>query len=291
MPAPKPKTRPAPDGWRAFALGLVEDAEKALWSDAGADARSYLEGRGLREETIRKARLGVFAVDRYFEGIFAESRAWVPEGICIPWFETGVLVMVNIRRPDGNDPKYRTVRGSRRGRPYPSTAPVAVGRPLVIVEGEFEAMLLNQELAGLVGSVTFGSASDRPKGRGLLPILPASPWYIATDNDPAGDKSAEVWCAMSVRSRRVRPPGAFKDWTEAMAGGVDLRRWWADRLAGVERPELFTWDELSEQRWGPGLADDAPGLVVDVPDQLRRRAALEAIVSGRGDADEGGSAR
>ena len=65
---------------------------------------------------------------------------------------------------------------------------------------------------------------------------------------------------------RVRPPeNAFKDWTEAHQGGVNLCRWWSDRLGGNERPSLFTWEELSARRWGPALDDPKPGLVIDHP--------------------------
>ncbi|HEY2157446.1 MAG TPA: hypothetical protein VGH33_17590 [Isosphaeraceae bacterium] len=142
---------------------------------------------------------------------------------------------------------------------YPGPESIRPGRPLIVVEGEFDAILLAQELGELASVVTLGSASARPgpaiKGR----MLAAAPWLIATDADPAGDKSAEGWPAPA---RPVRPPGSFKDWTEAKAGGVDLARWWRDVLAGVEQPALFTPDELSAHRWGPSLDDSSHGIVV-----------------------------
>jgi hypothetical protein len=97
-------------------------------------------------------------------------------------------------------------------------------------------------------------------------MLVASPWFVATDADQAGDKSAGGWPA---RARRVRPPGAFKDWTEAHQGGVNLRRWWSDRLEGTEAPPLFSWEELAAR-------NSEPGIVVDKPDRARTLAALEA---------------
>ncbi len=96
-------------------------------------------------------------------------------------------------------------------------------------------------------------------------MLAAAPWYIATDADPAGEKTAAEWPASA---RRVRPPGAFKDWCEAHEGGVDLRRWWSDVLTGNPAPSLFTWEELSGWRWGPTLTD-APG-----PDQYAEEERL-----------------
>src|SRR5207245_510966 len=79
-------------------------------------------------------------------------------------------------------------------------------------------------------------------------------WFVAHDGDEAGDKAAAGWPA---RGRRVRPP-VGKDWTDAKAAGVDLARWWRDIMAGVDRPALFTWDELARWRWGG--ADETPGI-------------------------------
>src|SRR5262249_1063458 len=153
---------------------------------------------------IRNARLGLWAEDLYVEGVFPDKPVWVPAGITIPWFDRDDLVMVNVRRPSGSDPKYRAVRGSRRGHPYPSRSSVLPGQPVARVEGEFEALLLGQQLGGLLPAVTFGSASDHPTRLGLDPLLPAPVWYVAADADSAGDRSAEVWAALSGRCRRVR---------------------------------------------------------------------------------------
>jgi hypothetical protein len=112
-------------------------------------------------------------------------------------------------------------------------------------------------------------------------MLGASPWLVAVDADGAGEVSASGWLDRSRRCRRVPPPGGFKDWSAAFQGGVGLRRWWSDRLAGVENPPLYTWPQLATWRWGPGGPE--PGLVVDRPDLERMVAALSAA-EGRTDA-------
>jgi hypothetical protein len=94
-------------------------------------------------------------------------------------------------------------------------------------------------------------------------------WFVATDGDEAGDKAAAGWPA---RARRVRPPGRFKDWTEAAQAGLDLARWWRDILAGVDRPPLFSWPELAGWRWGG--ADEATGI-----DNPGRRLSLETLAA------------
>lgn len=47
-----------------------------------------------------------------------------------------------------------------------------------------------------------------------------------------------------------------------------------DILAGVERPPLFSWEELSTWRWGG--ADEAPGI-----DNPGRRPSLETLAAAR----------
>jgi hypothetical protein len=234
----------------------VEEAERRLWSPEGAAERAYLVGRGLTEATIRSARLGVAG-----------------SGITIPWFAGPDLMMVNVRRPDGSDPRYMALRGSRRGGLYPGPHAVAPGLPAVVVEGELDRLLLAQELADLASVVTLGGASESPTAAVREAMLPAWPWYVATDADEAGDRAASRWPSSS---RRVRPPGPFKDWGDARLGGIDLRRWWADRLAGADEPSLFTREELSAWRWGPAVGDPTPGIVIDRPDRARMMAALES---------------
>jgi hypothetical protein len=269
LPAPAPRPpgtaasrKPAsrPEGWQDFARGIVEEAEAALRSDGGIPGRTYLDDRGLSDETVRAARLGYRPADERRAGPFADKPAWIPQGIVIPWFDGERIEAVNLRRPTGaTGPKYVMLRGSRRGL-YPGRGAIPRGRPLLLVEGEFEALLLNQELVGLAVAVTLGSAGARPDPRVLDAMAAAAPWIVAGDADDAGRKSAEAWLARSGRCRRVGPPGAFKDWTEAYQGGVNLRRWWCDVLAGVERPPLYTYEELKSWRWGPAVGDPTPGI-------------------------------
>jgi Toprim-like len=146
--------------------------------------------------------------------------------------------MVKIRRRTGQEPKYAE---AFRDRPsiFPTPETVRPGKPLVIVEGELDALLLGQALGDLAAVVTLGSASARPEGSTYLAMLPAPIWYLATDADPAGNKAAEGWPARAVR---VEPPSG-KDWTEAAQAGMDLRQWWTDRLGGIEAapPDPAPW--------------------------------------------------
>ena len=253
---PKPEPLPEPSGLpEAAALALVGDADARLWSPEGAAALAYLTGRRcLAPATIRAARLG------WTPGVMVPTRdgdrSFQAVGVVIPWFDGDRLALVKIRQPDGRRPKYaEAYRDPARVVCYPSPETIRPGRPLVMPEGEFDALALGEALGELAAVVTLGSASAHLAAGILARMLSAAPWFVATDADPAGDKAAAGWPA---RGRRVRPPGSFKDWTEAKAAGIDLARWWRDILAGVDRPPLFSWPELARWRWAG--ADEAPGI-------------------------------
>ncbi|MDE2505859.1 MAG: hypothetical protein KGM43_01490 [Planctomycetota bacterium] len=260
---PTRRAKPSSE-WCEKVLGIIEEAESTLWSDPGVEARAYLHGRGLTDATIQCARLGLI-LDGH------------PTGVSIPWFnDTGRPTLLNVRHLDGGEPKYQSIKGSRRGGLYPGRGAILTRRPAIVVEGEFDALLLGQELDGLAGVVTTGSASSRLDDPDSL--LPATAWYAATDADDAGDRAAEAMMKLG-RFRRVRPPGVFNDWTEAHAEGVNLRRWWLDIFKGVQNPALFGWDELKKQRWGPGVDDTDDGIDAvagDVPDVCSRADQVDA---------------
>lgn len=249
---------------------LVRDAADQLWKPEGRQALAYLHGRYLTDETIRAACLGVAASVSI--PTREADRCYRARGVVIPWLDGDRLALVKIRQPEGSKPKYAE---AYRDQPtiFPSPTAVRPGQPLIIVEGEFDCLLLGQTIGMLASVVTLGSASNRPDSGILALMLTAPVWFIATDADDAGDRSASWWPA---RARRVKPPGPNKDWTEAAQAGVDLRRWWSDRLAGTEAPPLFSWEELAAWRWGPARDDPTPGIIIDHPDPACCHAALEA---------------
>jgi hypothetical protein len=263
------------------AADLVARAEDRLWSPGESVGRNYLTGprRCLTPETARAAHLGLTAPE--------DKIAYESVGIVIPWYNAGRLALVKVRVLDGwlqrypkhkRPPKYFEVfRDPALATVYPGPEAVRPGRPLVIVEGEFDALLLGHALADLAAVVTLGSASAHPGPRILGPLLAAHPWYVATDHDPAGDGAAARW---PVSTRRVPPPAPYKDWTEARRDGVHLRRWWEEVLADNGQPVLFTPEELAAMRWGPKVDDPTPGIVVvDRPDRGRLIETLRAAAA------------
>jgi hypothetical protein len=251
--------RKAPSGVPlADALALVRDAERRLWMPEGATALRYLRNRGLEHQTIRAARLGWTSC--------TEGVAWQPPGVVIPWFDGDRLALVKVRPPDEwrerfpekkRPPKY--IQGFQdRPSIFPSPSAVRPGKGVVACEGEFDALLMAQELADLdVSVITFGSASARPDPSTLDLLSTAPAWYLALDADQAGDTSAASWPA---RARRVRPPAPYKDWTEFhQAGFNNIRCLWAGILT---RPRT-SWDELAAKRSGSAFGGPTAGIIIE----------------------------
>ncbi len=240
----------------ADALALVQDASERIWTPSGSTALEYLRrDRGLTEATIRQARLGwvrsVMIPKADGVGFFKAS------GVTIPWHDAGRLTLVKIRQPEGREPRYVQAFADCPTL-FPSMSSIRPGVPLVIVEGELDALLLGQELGELAAVITTGSASNGPSGRILTAALASPRWFAAHDADPAGDKAAALWPARAIR---VRPP-AGKDWTDAHRAGVNLRRWWveehfADEFDRQERAAVYEFDA----RMSREAAERAAGLI------------------------------
>ncbi len=230
-PPPSPRGLPSSE-----ALALVESARERLWSSQGLRYRRWLHLRGLTNATIRAAGLGwTPGVQIPAKGDIRYFRA---SGIVIPWFEGDRLAMAKIRQPASRRPKY--VESFRDApRLYPSPESVRPGMPLVLVEGEFDALLLGQELAGLASVATVGSASTSIEAS-AWDLCRATTIFAAHDADAAGDRASAPWAS---RTTRARPPSPHKDWTAAARSGIDLREWWTDRLANIERYDPLPAEE------------------------------------------------
>ena len=205
------------------ALFIAEGSAKYIWwpDKINVPILDYLHRRGLTDDTIRANRLGVTGRIGIAFGVWGN-----PHGITIPWFEDNRLTLLKLRQFDEGVSKYRELY---RSSPtiYPSPALIVPDRPLVVCEGEFDALLLGQELAGLAAVITLGSAASRPNNDILAKTRIASRLFLGHHADDAGDLSAKSW----PDGERVRPP-AGKDWTVAKSRGLKLRQVWA-RVMGT----------------------------------------------------------
>lgn len=227
-PAPlKPVTsKPKPDADADAAMELAEQSAARLWEASGAEGLAMLRARGLPDAVIRGAGLGWTpgVSVPMADGIrFARFR-----GVTIPWFSPDGLELLKIRQPDGRQPRYAEAY-RRRPTHYPGIplSMIDAGWPIVVVEGELDAILLGWQLDRMAAVITMGSASSRPTEAMRVELHRLGPIFLATDADEAGERCARTWPRRGVR---VRPPTPHKDWTEAHLAGLDLRRWWTAHL-------------------------------------------------------------
>lgn len=219
---------------------LVSEASERLWSSEGRDALAYLHDRGLTDETIRARGLGW--VPEVMIPTKDEDRRYRYWGITIPWKDGSRLTRIKIRRFPHPEWKSKYAEAySDRPLIYPFPAVIRVGEPLIIAEGEFDTMLLGQQLPE-ASVITLGSAGARTDPAVLSRMLASPRWFIALDADSAGDSAASKFPARAIR---VRPPE--KDWGEVHAGGANRIRYLWGRYLSMSR----SWEELESLRWGP----------------------------------------
>jgi DNA primase len=201
----------------------AEDAAKVAvqtWSWSGSEAkfvepgRRYLHDRGLSDATIRAACLG-YSPSR-IEYIHKKLRNY----ITIPWYDSGRLVSLKLRFIGHPELRYMQMFSDDHA-VYPSLAAIRPGLPLVIVEGEFDCLLLQQELGDLASVITTGSTNQKPSAALLEAARAASRIYAGHDIGDAGDRAAMAWPG----AVRARPP-VNKDWTDVYKNGYDLRDYW-----------------------------------------------------------------
>jgi DNA primase len=251
-PTPPVPVRAAPTApsvtWQDRGLDFLRYTQDRLWEND--PVLSYLRReRGLAEDTLHTWGLGWNPQDLWDDerkyGLHANKRLWLPRGIVIPGWRSDGLWYVKVRRPLGDEVaayglaagtppvfpsmKYAGVRGGVQtlfGEPHLQSRAT-----LVVVEGEFDAMLLWQIAGDLVDVVTLGGASTRLSSDDLF-LLASYPRIVAAhDNDAAGAHARRQLVEMSSRVD-ARPPTA-KDVTAMWRaeGEAAVRGWIREALA------------------------------------------------------------
>ncbi len=248
--------------WTEKALAFCRWCHEQLMSPSGAKVRAWLkEKRGLHDLTIRKFALGwnpkTFYRKKAHWGLDVDATMALPSGVVVPKLDdtTGRLMGVTIRRLDDTEAKkwgkYFSLP-SPYGRPIwvigqepDDNDPRAGDWPLVVVEGELDAILLAQECPD-INIAVLGSAGRKanPKSHHDFwqVIDRAQTAFVCLDNDEAGQKAMGWWLEQWKHTIPLPPPGGYKDPTEAKLAGHDLRQWLLDAFdrEGVKGWPLFS---------------------------------------------------
>ena len=206
-PEPKPESRSEPpdETWQKVAQRIGDEASDRLWRSEGRRALAYLKTkRGLSDGVIAAAQLG------YIPG---QPQEWnvidglkVPCGIAIPWYGEGARWGIKIRRSAGEQ-RYQQVSGGHlKGCLYLADH-IQPGLPLVLTEGEFDALTAWQMGGGKLSVASIGSASNCHINRRWFGKLLAAPrLLVCMDADSAGVRAAAEIALISSAVRVAQVP-------------------------------------------------------------------------------------
>ena len=224
---------PPSGAWQDTARALLSECVGVLNGPRGQAAREYLHSRGLDDKTIWRARLGLNLEERWV------GKTRLDRGILIPWFLEGDIWAINVRRWDGvplGDPKYRALAGSVKA--LYGAAHLQGVHLAFVCEGEFDALLLQQEIEGKVaaGAVAVGGTAGLHDAA-VLYLLGCTRILVCGDNDRAGEAFAARWRSLSTRVRVVRVPAGYHDLTDFYQRGGRLRDWAEYQVARLQALE------------------------------------------------------
>lgn len=221
--------------WKDRAGSYVEWCSKQLLSDPVAC--SMVTQRGFTRDSIARFRLGFLSGDLYRErerwGLFTElkddgapRRLWLPKGFVIPTFSNdGTVAKVKVRRTDFVEGdkygKYVEIPGSKK---CPSIYGDTTLDRGVIIESEFDALLVQQEAGDLCYCIALGG-STKPIDRETYDLLRRTPTlFFCPDFDDAGGAAWLHWKSMFASLNLMLTPSE-KSAGDLFLAGVSLRAW------------------------------------------------------------------
>ncbi len=231
--SPAPISPPS-EQWQKKAMEFVKRRHSAIRVRDG----EQLKGRGLALPTINRHRLGYNAskqFDQYDAWGLApekndndrERKLWLPKGIVIPYFGGSPLpqkLKIRCLEPLEGFPKYLVVKGSGTCTSIYDNGDAAI-RPVVVVEGEFDGLLIEQEAGDLVVALAMGSAQAKPDIKAYELVEKAPLILVAFDADQAGELACSWWFRrFGDKARRLAVP-LGKDPGEYLLAGGDIRAW------------------------------------------------------------------
>jgi DNA primase len=202
--------QPPDRDWQLSKHFYVKKCQVYLWSKVNRPALDYLRGRGLQEGTIDQAQLG-----------YDPGR----QAIIIPWYIEGELWRLGTKSLlDASKAPF--FAGFKQG--LYNADHLTAERPALLLEGEFDALIVGQEAGDLVAPVATGGVTLGRQVRWVATLARLPHVFVAFDDDPPGERAAAGWLeARSHDARRCRPVGA-KDPNDMLQAGMDLRQWLAD---------------------------------------------------------------
>ncbi len=252
--AERPPLTPPPPRWQAHGRGHIARCAVLLYRPAAAKALNYLYQRGLSDETLRRYTIG-FNPQQIAEP-HAEwglptpedptKRIYLPRGITIPWLSGRALWRINVRRPvtraqiAAGQPKYLGPAGFANA--LFNADSLDIHKPVVLVEGEIDALTVAQACGDTVAAVATGSTAGARRDEWIDRLRQAPCVLVAFDHDEngAGDKAAAWWLTTLPNARRWLP---LTHDVNSSPQPLDVQRWVEQGLAytGIKfNPQIVT---------------------------------------------------
>jgi hypothetical protein len=231
------RDEPPCSAWQDAAHAFCHAAEKCLWGPKGQSAREYLHSRGLRDEIIRQAHLGLcpdwYKAPLEHWGLSPEQlgkeedpQIKIPRGLVIPWFVGGQLWKVQLRRPEpGPDgKKYKEILGSSEC--LYNVDSLKPGQPALLAESELDALSAQQEAGDLVSCLATGSTSKALTSRWIGRLAQQASHVLQSfDDDEAGEAGAEEWREALPEALCTRWAPLAHDINQMLQEGLPVREW------------------------------------------------------------------
>lgn len=225
--------------WQLAALNFVNKSAKDLVGNQ--DAIYFLQKRGFSEQTINTFKLGWNANTLFAKrtswglpGAFKEDgqerKQWLPKGIVIPTFENGFPIKLKIRRCEWHSkdtmPKYVEISG---GLQKPSLYGDS-SKPIIIVESELDAILIQQFASDLCCCLALGGVGKKPDKQTDDLLRKSQQILLSLDYDEAGKKEYAFWMR---NYSNIHPWPASKGKSPGDSFSlykVDIKKWVYDGL-------------------------------------------------------------
>ncbi|MBY0529259.1 MAG: hypothetical protein K2P51_03620 [Rhabdochlamydiaceae bacterium] len=216
--------------WRKRASSFILYSQEQLKKNSSA--LNFLFKRGFSQEAIEKFHLGwnpnSLWLRRSQWGLQSEERRlWIPSGVVIPSFSLSKNepIKLKIRRNEwregDNLPKYVEISGSMQSC---AVYAISLEKPIVVVESELDAILVQQFVGDLCCAMALGGASKRPDAENHRLLSRAPVILFSLDVDSAGAK-AYCWWKKMYPQMKLYPSPVGKSPGDACVAGIDLRKW------------------------------------------------------------------
>ena len=241
----KKKVREMPNqDWMDRATKCVEQFHNSIW---GTKGHKYYNDRGITDETISALRLGYCTSKGEYFG------HWFYTSLIIPIFLDGQVIAIKARlgrqgkEERGKPEKYVMVTGGFNHGYIYNIDMLGKGGQCIVTEGEFDAIVLWQELEHYIPVITTGSSTMSPDKRFTNRLLPIEKFFICADNDKEGESCRNKWKSfVGDRAIDVYLPSEYKDVNECHLEGNSLQDW-ASRFLDEQSDNLpLKWDGFSD---------------------------------------------